>query len=115
MAPQPLVKTKQRAILTRTKVQPFTDQHQPALTRFKIGVEAVVGWCRVVGDPYLAGNVGYVCWKPSVPVPAKIESGNAGATSANRLCRFGAGIGDAFERCFTKRNTRNTRLLKNHS
>ena len=83
-------------------------------TRFKFGLEALIGLVPVVGD--LAGLVlsGYVL----------VEAQRAGASKAvklNMLRNMGIDfiggmlpvVGDAFDAIF-KANTRNTRLLKNY-
>ena len=113
MAPQPL-EAKQRAILERLdKFSRFTDSSiSLPFTRFKIGVEAVVGLVPVVGDLIGLAMSGYVL----------LEAQRAGASKdvKRKMLRnvgidFVGGLvpvfGDAFDAVY-KANTRNTRLLK---
>ncbi|HLT12877.1 MAG TPA: DUF4112 domain-containing protein [Marinobacter sp.] len=113
---QPPTEARQRAILKRLETfSRFTDSSIGIpFTRFKFGVEAIIGLVPVVGD--LAGLVlsGYVL----------VEAQRAGASKAvklNMLRNMGIDfiggmlpvVGDAFDAIF-KANTRNTRLLKNY-
>ena len=107
---------EQRAILQRLdKFSRFTDSSIGLpFTRFKIGVEAIIGLVPGIGD--LAGLVmsGYVL----------LEAQRAGASSKvkRQMLRnigidFVGGlipvVGDAFDAVY-KANTRNTRLLRNY-
>lgn len=107
---------EQRAILERLdKFSRFTDSSIGLpFTRFKIGVEAIIGLVPGIGD--LAGLVmsGYVL----------LEAQRAGASSKvkRQMLRnigidFVGGlipvVGDAFDAVY-KANTRNTRLLRNY-
>lgn len=109
-------KTRQRAILRRLdKFSRFTDNSiRLPFTRFRIGVEPIIGLLPVVGD--VAGLVlsGYVL----------LEAQRAGASRDVKLkmlrnigIDFLGGllpvVGDAFDAVF-KANIRNTRLLRSH-
>ncbi|PHQ27096.1 hypothetical protein CLH62_05815 [Marinobacter guineae] len=107
---------QQRAILERLeKFSRYTDSSIGIpFTRFRIGMEAIIGLVPVVGD--MAGLVlsGYVL----------LEAQRAGASKDVKLrmlrnmgIDFVGGllpvVGDAFDAIY-KANTRNTRLLKNY-
>lgn len=107
---------QQRAILERLeKFSRYTDSSIGIpFTRFKIGMEAIIGLVPVVGD--MAGLVlsGYVL----------LEAQRVGASKDVKLrmlrnmgIDFVGGllpvVGDAFDAIY-KANTRNTRLLKNY-
>lgn len=115
MAQKPSEAT-QRAIIERLdKFSRFTDSSiSLPFTRFKIGVEAIVGLVPVVGDVIGLAMSGYVL----------LEAQRAGASKEvkRRMLRnvgidFVGGLlpvfGDAFDAVF-KANTRNTRLLKTY-
>ena len=115
MAPQPL-EAKQRAILERLdKFSRFTDSSiSLPFTRFKIGVEAVVGLVPVVGDLIGLAMSGYVLLEAqragaSKDVKRKML-GNVGIDFVGGLLPV---FGDAFDAVY-KANTRNTRLLKTY-
>ncbi|TGN40223.1 DUF4112 domain-containing protein [Marinobacter confluentis] len=107
---------RQRAVLRRLdKFSRFTDNSIALpFTRFRIGVEAIIGLVPVVGD--VAGLVmsGYVL----------LEAQRVGASKDLKLrmlrnvgIDFVGGLlpvfGDAFDAVY-KANTRNTRLLRNY-
>lgn len=115
MAQQP-TEAKQRAIIKRLdRFSRFTDSSiSLPFTRFKIGMEAVIGLVPVVGDVVGLALSGYVL----------LEAQRAGASKdvKRRMLRnigidFLGGlipvVGDAFDAVY-KANTRNTRLLKNY-
>lgn len=107
---------QQRAILARLdKFSRFTDSSiSLPFTRFKIGVEAVIGLVPGVGD--LIGLVmsGYVLLEAQrAGASAKVKRrmlGNIGIDFVGGLVPV---VGDAFDAVY-KANTRNTRLLKNY-
>ncbi|WP_339652408.1 DUF4112 domain-containing protein [Halopseudomonas pelagia] len=114
--PKHPTEAQQRAILERLdKFSRFTDSSIGLpFTRFKIGVEAIIGLVPGIGD--LIGLVmsGYVL----------LEAQRAGASNEvrRRMLRnigidFVGGlipvVGDAFDAVY-KANTRNTRLLRNY-
>lgn len=107
---------RQRAILNR--LDRFSRLMDSSIglpfTRFRIGIEAIIGLLPVVGD--MAGLIlsGYVL----------VEARRAGASKAvklrmfrNMVIDFLGGllpvVGDAFDAVY-KANTRNTRLLRNY-
>lgn len=107
---------EQRAILTRLdKFSRFTDSSIGLLfTRFKIGVEAIIGLVPGIGDLIGLAMSGYVL----------LEAQRAGASKEvkRRMLRnigidFVGGlipvVGDAFDAVY-RANTRNTRLLRNY-
>lgn len=107
---------RQRAILKRLdKFSQFTDNSIALpFTRFKIGVEAIIGLVPVVGDVAGFALSGYVL----------VEAQRAGATKdvklrmlRNMVIDFVGGLlpvfGDAFDAVY-KANTRNTRLLREY-
>lgn len=107
---------QQRAILQRLeKYSRFTDSSIGLpFTRYKIGVEAVIGLVPGIGDLIGLAMSSYVL----------LEAQRAGASSAvkrrivrNILIDFVGGlvpvVGDAFDAIF-KSNTRNTRLLSEY-
>ncbi|MGO1463117.1 MAG: DUF4112 domain-containing protein [Marinobacter sp.] len=107
---------KQRAILERLdKFSRFTDSSIGIpFTRFRFGVDAVIGMVPIVGDAAGLLLSSYVL----------IEAQRAGASKAvkgrmlgNMGIDFVGGlvpvVGDAFD-VFYKANIRNTRLLKRH-
>lgn len=111
-----VTEARQRAILKRLdKFSRFTDNSIALpFTRFRIGVDAIIGLLPVVGD--MAGLVlsGYVL----------VEAQRAGATKDVKLrmlrnmgIDFVGGLlpvfGDAFDAVY-KANTRNTRLLREY-
>lgn len=113
--PKQPTEAQQRAILARLdKFSRFTDSSIGLpFTRFKIGVEAVIGLVPGVGDLVGLAMSGYVL----------LEAQRAGASSdvKRRMLRnigidFVGGlipvVGDAFDAVY-KANTRNTQLLKN--
>ncbi|ROZ85137.1 DUF4112 domain-containing protein [Pseudomonas neustonica] len=110
------MQARQRAILKRLeRFSRLTDSSiSLPFTRFKIGLEAVIGLLPVVGDFVGLVLSGYVLF----------EAQRAGASKdlrrrmlRNIVVDFVGGlvpvVGDAFDAIF-KANTRNTRLLKNH-
>lgn len=114
--PRQPTEAQQRAILKRLdRFSRFTDSSIGLpFTRFKIGVEAVIGLIPGIGD--LIGLVmsSYVL----------LEAQRAGASKEVKrrmLCNIGIDfvgglvpvVGDAFDAIY-KANTRNTRLLKNY-
>lgn len=107
---------QQRAILERLeKFSRYTDSSIGIpFTRFKIGMEAIIGLVPVVGDMAGLALSGYVL----------LEAQRAGASKDVKLrmlrnmgIDFVGGllpvVGDAFDAIY-KANTRNTRLLKNY-
>ena len=107
---------EQRAILQRLdKFSHFTDSSIGLpFTRFKIGVEAIIGLVPGIGDLAGLAMSGYVL----------LEAQRAGASSKvkRQMLRnigidFVGGlipvVGDAFDAVY-KANTRNTRLLRNY-
>jgi hypothetical protein len=111
-----ITEARQRAVLKRLeKFSRFTDNSIALpFTRFRIGVEAIIGLLPVVGD--MAGLVlsSYVL----------VEAQRAGASKEVKLkmlrnmgIDFLGGLlpvfGDAFDAVF-KANTRNTRLLREY-
>ncbi|MEH6687356.1 MAG: DUF4112 domain-containing protein [Halopseudomonas sabulinigri] len=107
---------KQRAIIQRLdKFSRLTDSSIGLpFTRFKIGLEAVIGLVPVVGDFVGLGLSAYVL----------LEAQRAGASKdvkrrmlRNIVIDFVGGlipvVGDAFDAIY-KANTRNTQLLKNY-
>lgn len=107
---------EQRAILQRLdKFSRFTDSSIGLpFTRFKIGVEAIIGLVPGIGDLAGLAMSGYVL----------LEAQRAGASSKvkGQMLRnigidFVGGlipvVGDAFDAVY-KANTRNTRLLRNY-
>jgi len=107
---------KQRAILERLdRFSRLTDSSiSLPFTRFKIGVEAIIGLIPVVGDMAGLALSGYVL----------VEAQRAGASKEVKLkmlrnmgIDFVGGLlpvfGDAFDAIY-KANTRNTRLLKHY-
>lgn len=107
---------EQRAILQRLdRFSRFTDSSIGLpFTRFKIGVEAIVGLIPGIGDAVGLAMAGYVL----------MEAQRAGASSdvKRRMLRnigvdFVVGlipvVGDAFDAVY-KANTRNTRLLRDY-
>lgn len=107
---------EQRAILQRLdKFSHFTDSSIGLpFTRFKIGVEAIIGLVPGIGDLAGLAMSGYVL----------LEAQRAGASSKvkGQMLRnigidFVGGlipvVGDAFDAVY-KANTRNTRLLRNY-
>ncbi|WP_150301292.1 DUF4112 domain-containing protein [Pseudomonas profundi] len=114
--PRQPTEAEQRAILQRLdKFSRFTDSSIGLpFTRFKIGVEAIVGLIPGIGDLLGLAMAGYVL----------LEAQRAGASGEvkRRMLRnigidFVGGlipvVGDAFDAVF-KANTRNTRLLQNY-
>lgn len=114
--PRQPTEAEQRAILERLdKFSRFTDSSIGLpFTRFKIGVEAIVGLIPGIGDLLGLAMAGYVL----------LEAQRAGASGEvkRRMLRnigidFVGGlipvVGDAFDAVY-KANTRNTRLLKNY-
>ncbi|QJD60398.1 DUF4112 domain-containing protein [Pseudomonas sp. gcc21] len=114
--PRQPTEAEQRAILQRLdKFSRFTDSSIGLpFTRFKIGVEAIVGLIPGIGDLLGLGMAGYVL----------LEAQRAGASGEvkRRMLRnigidFVGGlipvVGDAFDAVF-KANTRNTRLLRDY-
>ncbi|WP_193075610.1 DUF4112 domain-containing protein [Pseudomonas sp. FME51] len=107
---------EQRAILARLdKFSRFTDSSIGLpFTRFKIGVEPIIGLLPGIGDLVGLAMSGYVL----------LEAQRAGASKEvkRRMLRnigidFVGGlipvVGDAFDAVY-KANSRNTRLLRNH-
>jgi hypothetical protein len=107
---------QQRSVLKRLdKFSRFTDSSiSVPFTRFKIGVEAIIGLVPVVGDAAGLLLSGYVL----------LEAQRVGASKdvKQRMLRnmgidFVGGLlpvfGDAFDAVY-KANTRNTRLLRNY-
>ncbi|PRB80192.1 DUF4112 domain-containing protein [Pseudomonas sp. MYb185] len=107
---------EQRAILARLdKFSRFTDSSIGLpFTRFKIGVDPLIGLVPGIGDLIGLAMSGYVLW----------EAQRAGASKEvkRRMLRnigidFVGGlipvVGDAFDAVY-KANTRNTRLLRNY-
>lgn len=114
--PKHPTEAQQRAILERLeKYSRFTDSSIGLpFTRYKIGVEAVIGLVPGIGDLIGLAMSSYVL----------LEAQRAGASSAikrrmvrNILIDFVGGlvpvVGDAFDAIF-KSNTRNTRLLSEY-
>lgn len=114
--PRQPTEAEQRAILKRLdKFSRFTDSSIGLpFTRFKIGVEPLIGIVPGIGDLIGLVMAGYVL----------LEAQRAGATSdvKRRMLRnigidFVGGlipvVGDAFDAVY-KANTRNTRLLANY-
>lgn len=112
--PKQLTEAQQRAMLVRLdKFSRFTDSSIGLpFTRFKIGVEAIIGLVPGVGDLIGLLMSGYVL----------LEARRAGASTKvrRRMLRnvgidFVGGlipvVGDAFDAVY-KANTRNTRLLR---
>lgn len=114
--PQQPTEAKQRAILERLdKFSRFTDSSiSLPFTRFKIGVEAVVGLVPVLGDVVGLVMSGYVLLEAQRAGVSKDVRrrmlGNVGVDFVGGLLPV---VGDAFDAIY-KANTRNTRLLKNY-
>ena len=113
---KPPSEAEQRAILQRLdKFSRFTDSSIGLpFTRFKIGVEPIIGLVPGIGDVIGLAMSGYVL----------LEAQRAGASKEvkQRMLRnigidFVGGlipvVGDAFDAVY-KANTRNTRLLRNY-
>lgn len=114
--PHQPTEAEQRAILKRLdKFSRFTDSSIGLpFTRFKIGVEAIVGLIPGIGDALGLAMSGYVL----------LEAQRAGASSEvkrHMLRNIGIDfivglipvVGDAFDAVY-KANTRNTRMLRNY-
>lgn len=107
---------QQRAILARLdKFSRFTDSSIGLpFTRFKIGVEAIVGLIPGIGDLAGLAMSGYVLLEAQ-------RAGASGKVKRQMLRNIGIDfvgglipvVGDAFDAVY-KANTRNTRLLRNY-
>lgn len=107
---------EQRAILQRLdKFSRFTDSSIGLpFTRFKIGVEAIVGLIPGIGDLAGLAMSGYVLLEAQ-------RAGASGKVKRQMLRNIGIDfvgglipvVGDAFDAVY-KANTRNTRLLRNY-